>query len=61
MPRNRQMPSRDFNLRLGGGSSAIKSAGSQIVADYLNPFSEARHASYAKQANALLGEAISET
>lgn len=42
-----------------GVTDAIKSAGSS-VADYLNPFSDARHASYAKQAEAPLGEALTE-
>lgn len=39
--------------------SALKSAGSSI-ADYLNPFSEARHASYAKQAQLPIGQAFQE-
>src|SRR6187551_4085608 len=39
--------------------SALKSAGSSI-ADYLNPFSEARHASYAKQAQLPIGQALQE-
>jgi hypothetical protein len=41
----------------GGVGGALSSAGS-TMADYLNPFSEARHASYAQQAQAPLGDAL---
>ena len=43
----------------GGVTDALKSAGSNI-ADYLNPFSESRHASYAKQAQLPIGQALGE-
>lgn len=42
-----------------GVSNAVKSAG-QSVADFLNPFSEARHASYEAQAKAPIGEGFME-
>src|SRR5690242_4488197 len=40
-----------------GITGALQSAGKSI-ADYLNPFSEARHASYARQASEPLGQAL---
>ena len=40
-----------------GVSDALKSAG-QSVADYLNPFSDARHAAYAKMASEPIGQSV---
>ncbi|HEV8491324.1 MAG TPA: hypothetical protein VGR76_03605 [Candidatus Angelobacter sp.] len=53
-----QFSAPDIGPEIAGGvTDALKSAASS-VGDYLNPFSEARHASYANQAAAPLGEAL---
>lgn len=57
---NSKSDAPSIGSEIGGGVvDAVKSAGSS-VADYLNPFSEARHASYAKQAAEPLGQAITD-